>query len=151
MHFYGKNTVKKGSIILYTLIVCSICFCCAAYYFKIELLKFENYNRMWSARLSSTQYEECREFLLTYLINYFNENVQAKSSESLSNFITTIPDGFSITYKNSYAKYSLSKGYFVINTYIDAYSHREDYYSAYILNSQIRFKFMETKYAEGRI
>lgn len=136
---------------IYTLIVCSICFCCAIYYFKIELQKFENNNRMWSVRSSNTQYEECREFLLTYVFNYLNENIELKNSENLNSFITNIPEGYTISYKNSYVKYNLSKACFVINTYINDYIHREDYYNAYIIDSDIRFKLMETKYVEGRI
>ncbi|QAT40042.1 hypothetical protein [Clostridium sp. JN-9] len=151
MHFYRKNTVKNGSIIIYTLIACSICFSCAIYCFKIELQKYENNNRMLSIRLSNTQYEECREFLLTYVYNYLNENIELKNSENLNNFIANIPDGYTISYKNSYVKYNLSKTCFVINSYVDDYIHREDYYNVYILDSSIRFKFQDTKYVEGRI
>lgn len=141
----GKN---KGYILIYVLIISSLCLSIVFGCYKMEFLRRENSIKMKKNALKVDKTQKCKEYLLTELDEYIYENVNNVTEEDIKNYFSAV-NGFSLTYEQCCVKYNKDKNYFLVEYYINNKFYKEEFYQYKVNGTSIIYGCIDYSYAKG--
>lgn len=142
---------KKGYILLYTLIISTLCICIVLYSFTIELKKTRNIESQKNYILANDKHEEYKEKLLTFLYEDILNNVQDKSRDNFKKYLQDNTISCYVDNKEGELKYDAAEDNIIIDSYFSIDCLRRDIYNYDFIDNKLKFIYEETIYIEGRI
>jgi len=161
--FFNKNhlvkkefsSVRKGSIIIDTLLIGSLVLTISLYLLKLEFEEYKNVKSMKRYVTKADVNQENKEYLLTdftvMIYNKSNEEGLSINKGSLKDLMTRRIDELKLWHNNSFIIYDKDKDCIFISSYFDKYYHREDFYDYSVENGKLKYSYVNTLYVLGRI
>lgn len=143
--------MKKGYVLLYTLILGLLCIIMAVCCFTLELQIRKNNLSYRNYCLKPNINEEYKENLLTLLNKSIKNSVADITSNNIKDYYILNCNSFKITYKKSYIIYDKNNDDFIMYSYYDEYYHREDIYKYKINEGKLIYMYVNTKYNLGKV
>ncbi|SKA76862.1 hypothetical protein SAMN05428976_102374 [Clostridium sp. USBA 49] len=148
--FWNKK-IKKGYILLYTIIITTFCMCIVLYFFTLEFKKIKSIQSEKNYILMNNKYDEYKEKSLTILYQNILENVLEKNYENIKKYFQDSKINFYIDNGKCNFKYNEKDNNLILDTYIDDYFFKRDIYDYDFIDDKFKFIYKETIYIEGRI
>lgn len=148
MYFNKYRKSKKGFILVYTLLITSICFITSLGCFKMELLKRDN-NINFKKEINKLDLvQRDREYLLTDLDSYIYANLQDINCENIKNlFLNQSEKHF--YFESSYIKYLNNMNSFYLCFYFNGSFYREELYKYNVSDGNVFYIPTEYSYKQG--
>lgn len=146
-----KNNKLKGYALISTIFICSICLLILLFSYDIALMEREKSESLEKYIVNSTASDNIKEYLLTDINDYIVSNVDEIDTDTVHNFLNNHEGNIKLFYNTSFIKYYKGKDCFIIYSYFNENSHREDYYNYYVSDSRIIYKFFNGFLIEGRV
>src|SRR5659263_319273 len=116
---YKNKKVKKGYILLYVLLIGTICIIMLLYCVNLEASELKNLNSIKNFKIKAELYVENKEFLLTDLTsNIYTKFGASSDKEGIKNYYSSISNTFKLNYKGNLLVYNTSKDMFIVETII---------------------------------
>ena len=151
MHKYKDSYIKKGYVVVYVLLVCSLCMILVSYSFYLEVKKVRNIKSYTNLIINAKKIDEYKEYLFTYLHKEVNTAISSLTSDSVKQYLTT--NNFKIKFDNGKAciKYDLSTNKIILETFYSTDYYRRDLYDYKVVSNKLKYMYVNTIYIEGRI
>lgn len=142
---------KNGFILIYTLLICSLCILIAVYFFSMEFKKMENIISYKKSITKDNKLDEYKEHLFTILYQNMPAEIRNSSTDNVKNYFQQ--NNTIYNYDNSYSKikYDAARNKIILQSYYDEYYHRDDLYDYKVLGGKLKFIYIQTLYVEGRL
>jgi hypothetical protein len=151
MYKHCKRGISKGYVLIYVLLVGSLCLLSSFFVFEMEMSQKESISLYKNEVTSDNKLQECRENLLTDIDTMVNSNVSSKDVLSLKTYLAGLPLTFKIYYQNSYISYDNIKDKIFIDYYINGLYYKTEYYSYYVDNLKVKYKCSDISYVKGMV
>jgi hypothetical protein len=151
MYRNKTGKLKKGYVLLYTLLVGLIIMLILIYSFTLELKKTKNVENYKKYIGSVRKYEEYREYLLTELSQRLKTSADLTSKESLKGYLTANTVIIRVDGNKGALRYNSGLDTFCVDSYIDNYSYKREIYDYDVINNNIKFTFRRDEFVEGGI
>jgi len=149
------NVIRKGSILVDTLLLGALCLVISLYLFTIELQEYKNTKSMNRYVRKVDVNQENNEWLLTDLISLVYGKVEEKSlivtDNNVKYVLTQSTELIKIWHNNSFIIYNRVNDCFIINSYFDEYYHREDIYDYRVEGGKFKCNYRNTTYVLGKV
>jgi hypothetical protein len=143
------RTVKKGFIMIYTLIIGLLCLLVALYCLEFHYSNKTNATLFEKNLCKTPILYNSKEYLLTKLKTLIVEKTSDFTEGGIKVFFQSNAIE-NITYNHCYLKYDSINNCIIMFSYVDEYFHREDYYDCKVIDSNINFVYKCTIFKEGR-
>lgn len=151
MYKYSKRRVNKGYVLIYVLLVGSLCLLSSIFVFQMEMGKRSSLILYKDEVTSKNKLAQSRENLLTAIDTIVNINVSAKDVTSIKGYLSVLPVSYKIYYQNSYISYSKKNDKIFIDYYIDGIYYKTEYYMYYVDSLKIKYKCSDISYVKGMV
>lgn len=151
MHKCYKRRIKKGYVLIYVLLVGSLCLFSSFFIFNMEMAKRENILLYKDQVTRTDKLQECRENLLTDIDTLLNSNVSSKDIASIQTYLSGLPSPPKMYYQNSYISYGKLNNKIFIDYYLNGKYYKTESYSYYVDNLKIKYKCSDIYYWEGMV
>lgn len=149
MYSNELKVVKKGFIMLYTLLIGVLCILIALYLLKFQYNNMNNATLLKNNSCATPILYNSKEYLLTKLKALVIERTTELTEDKIKAFFLSNEIG-NFTYNQCYLKYDNINNVIIMVSYVDEYFHREDYYIWKINDSNMNFIYRNTIFKEGR-
>lgn len=155
MFCYKSKLIKKGAIILDTLLIGTLVLTISLYLLKLEFEENKNVKSMEKYVTKADINIENRECLLTeftdMVYNKGNEEGLTINKDSIKDLMSRRINEFKLWHNNSFIIYNKDKDCIIISSYFDEYYHREDFYSYSVENNKLKWSYANTLYSLGKV
>jgi len=151
MYKYCKRRVNKGYVLIYVLLVGSLCLLSSIFVFQMQMEKRSSLVLYKYEVTSSNKLQETRENLLTLIDNLVNTNVTTKDILSIHTYLSGLPLAFKIYYQNSYISYDKVIDKMYIDYYINVTYYKTEYYNYYMDNLVLKYRCCNISYVKGKV
>ena len=151
MYKYYKRRVNKGYVLIYVLLVGSLCLLSSIFVFQMQMEKKSSLVLYKDEVTSSNKLQESRENLLTGIDNLVIANVINKNIASIHTYLSALPLSFKIYYQNSYISYDNQTDKLYIDYYINGYYYKTEYYNYYMDSLVLKYKCCDISYVKGKV
>jgi hypothetical protein len=151
MYKYNKRRVNKGYVLIYVLLVGSLCLLSSIFVFQMEMEKRSSLNLYKDEVTSINKLQKCRENLLTGFDTIVNTNASSKDVPSIKAYLLGLPLSFKIYYQNSYISYNKTNDKIFIDYYLDGIYYKTEYYKYYVDSLKIKYKCSNISYVKGMV
>lgn len=146
-----KNNKLKGYALISTIFICSICLLILLFSYNIALMERKKSESLKKYIVNSAAADSVKEYLLTDINDYIISSVHSIDTGTVHNFLNNHEGSIKLFYNASFIKYYKEKDCFIIYSYFNENSHREDYYNYYVSDNRIIYKFFNGFLIEGRV
>jgi hypothetical protein len=151
MYKYKHRNMNKGYIIVYILLVCSLCMVLVSYSFHMEISKSKNLRSYKDFIVKARKIEEYKEHLFTYLHKEINLSITSPTSENVREYLTVYLPEIRFDGDKACIRYDSITDRIFLETYTDAYNYRRDIYEYKVVSNEIKYSYLDTKNIEGRM
>lgn len=148
MHLYKYRKSKNGFILVYTLLIASICIVSALACFKLQILIRDNNIKRGKDFSKIDIVQRDREYLLTDIDSYIYSNLSGISCSNIKALMLIYGEKKKY-YGNSYIKYLAGKDAFYLCFYINGRFYREELYKYSVMDENVIYIPVEYSYKEG--
>lgn len=151
MYKYSKRTVNKGYVLIYVLLVGSLCLLSSIFVFQMEMEKRSSLILYKDEVTCNNKLSQSRENLLTDIDTIINTNVNSKDVISIQAYLSGIPVPIKIEYQKSSISYNHTNDELFIDYYINGIYYKTEYYKYYVDNLKIKYKCCDITYVKGMV
>lgn len=146
--FRFRKGTKKGYILIYVLLVNSLCLLIALGCYKMECLKTENSLKLQKIILKVDKLQKSKEYIFTELDDYICENIKYENEEDIKNYFNSSED-FKLTYEECIVNYNKDKNYFLVQYYSNNKFCKEEFYKYKLNGKSVIYSCIDYSYKEG--
>lgn len=147
----GINEVKKGFVIVYTLIFGMICVFIALLCFNLYIYENNNISSLQIIDFRENNIDKYREYLFTDLSDTIKTNIPDITVDNIKSYFTVHKNDFKISFNNSYAVYDDKDNEFVIAYKYDEVYLKEEYYGYNVDSGKLKLTYLRFFITEGSI
>ena len=151
MFWSGSYEVKKGFVIVYTLIFGMVCLFIVLLCFNLYIYESNNIDFLQNIDLKENNMEKDREYLLTDLSDTIKTNISDITNDNVRNYFTAYKSNFKIIFNNSCVVYDYKDNEFVLVSKYDNVFVKQEYYGYTIMSGKIKFTYLRFSIVEGGI
>jgi len=151
MYRYKTYKLRKGYILVYTLLIVSLLMIITIYGFTLQLKKTKNVKNYEREVSTFKIYEQYRETLLSELKAFINLNISVMSKESIRNYFTANSIVIRTDVNKAAIRYNQDEDKFYLESRYDSYNYRREVFDYEVVDSNIRFLFVKEEYVKGVI
>ncbi len=147
-----SSDIKKGFILVYTLLIGMLCILLALFCFEMLLDIKSNQGYFKGCILKVQDSQKGREYLLTEIKNCILSNVSTLTVNNITNFLNSLTSYKLMQWQNCYiAKYDLGKNYIYAALPYDSGNFIKEVYQYKIVDGTLKFKFVFSIITEGSL
>ena len=137
--------IKKGFILVYTVLVGTICLIIMMYIFDIQMseVKYSTTNKGYL--LKEDTYQRYSEYLMTLFYTYLNENNEAIKTLGIKEFFYN-SKSYIVKYEKAKVSYSIKSSEFIFITPYKYGVNRNDYFKLQAISESYNMVFIKTDY-----
>ena len=147
----GINEVKKGFVIVYTLIFGMVCIFIVLLCFNLYIYESNNIDCLQSINLKGNNMKECKEYLLTELSDEIKSNISEITRDNIKNYFTSHKSDPKITFNNSRVVFDDKDNQFVLVYKYDEVYLKQEYYDYSVNSGKLKFTYLRYSVVEGSI
>lgn len=147
--YNAKNRKSNGFVMLYTIIIGSICAISALTCFNMQVLKRDSNISLSCAVEKQDLTQRDREYLLTNLNEYIESNCSKPFDEETIKLLFAEQEDFMVSYESSSLEYSEIKDAFYISYYYDGKFYKEELCGYKTTENSVEFYISGFSYKKG--
>ena len=139
--------IKKGFILIYTILVGIICLTIMMYIFDVQVseVKYSTSTRRYI--LKEDNYQKYKEYLMTLFFKYINENNEKIKAVGIDSFFNDFKSD-KVSYKTAKVSYSNKTKEFIFTTPYEERTNRSDYFKLIAIGENFQLVFIKTEYPD---
>ncbi|MBL4937923.1 hypothetical protein JK636_19625 [Clostridium sp. YIM B02515] len=148
---YRNKKMKKGFVLVYTLLITSFCLIIAVYIFTLQVKISKNVNSYKNYVLKEQDYDKYKEYLFTELNEQILKNINKLEREEIKSYLNR--SSFSNKSEDNKAKikYNSIADNIEFTTYYETNYIRIDRYSYNTSDGKLKLIYLDTLYSEGKV
>lgn len=151
MYRNKTRKLKKGYVLVYTLLIALFIITLLIFSFTLELKKTKNIENYKKDVSSIKKYEQYREYLLTELNRIINTNISVVSKDNIKAYFTVNSVIVRVDENKGSARYNRDEDCFYVESYEDNYTYRREIFDYDVISSTLKFTFRKEEYVKGVI
>lgn len=149
MHRGQRSKLKKGYILVDTLIIGLIAMIIALFCYSLVLQELKYNTSFYSYTKVNVDVQNYKEILLTKVNDNINANVMDRSLNNIKNYLSCNLTTIYTTNNKASISYSTVKSCLILKSYFDETHHREDFFDIIVESGTVKYVYKSTNYESG--
>lgn len=148
---YGNKKIRKGFILVYTLLITSFCLIIAVYIFTLQVKISKNVNSYKNYVLKEQDHDKYKEYLFTEFSEQVLKNINKLEREEIKSYLNRSSFLYKSDDNKAKIKYNSITDNIEFTTYYETNYIRIDRYSYNASDGKLKLIYMDTSYSEGKV